>query len=170
MVENMVHYSAFSVPVDQRKRIIQKTCGVNAYTHGQPFIIDLSYDVKYREQVQARTQINLCYGINARHPEGFHLHLTGINKNVDLNRELKHGLLDTFLLDCHEEPFWELFPLDKLVYLSPNAPKLNKYNPDDIYIMGGLVDLHDTSPVSLARAKELGIRAHSLPLMDYCAL
>ena len=62
----------------------------------------------------------------------------------------------------------DLFPKERLVYLSPHArDELTDIHPDDVLIIGGFVDKSYQKPVSLARAKKLGIRAAKLPLDRY---
>ena len=61
--------------------------------------------------------------------------------------------------------YLDLFPRKRLVYLSPDSKEvLWKYNPDDVYIIGGLVDLDYKSKESLAIAKQQGIRHARLPM------
>merc|ERR1712194_11116 len=41
----------------------------------------------------------------------------------------------------HAEPFWEVFPRERLVVLSPDAEEdLNEVTDDCTYVIGGLVD------------------------------
>ena len=49
----------------------------------------------------------------------------------------------------------DLFPRDKLVYLSPDSRNdLNHYNEDDIYVIGGIVDKGtDRAPMTLGMAE-----------------
>lgn len=64
--------------------------------------------------------------------------------------------------------YTDLYPKEKLVYLSPDAKhELNHWNHEDIYIIGGLVDLAQEKPITLAKAKREGIRAARLPLDKY---
>lgn len=46
-----------------------------------------------------------------------------------------------FQWDVSNKPYTELFPLEKLVYLTPDSNKvLSSIEADKIYIIGGLVD------------------------------
>jgi Trm5-related predicted tRNA methylase len=63
-----------------------------------------------------------------------------------------------------EKSPWELFPPEKLVYLSPDSRTDLVYKPDDIYVIGGLVDPGTENPATLSTAKRLGIRHARLPL------
>lgn len=51
----------------------------------------------------------------------------------------------------------------KMVYLSPHTTTVLDYNPEDIYIIGGLVDKFQV-PISHNKARKELIRSASLPL------
>lgn len=47
----------------------------------------------------------------------------------------------TFPINLHEESYLDLFPKDKLVYLTPHSnDTIEKYDHDAIYIIGAIVD------------------------------
>lgn len=142
--------------------------GARQLLHGNEFVIDLDFECNAREERQSRKQLEDVYGTNLKHPEGFQLHFTSVNKHRELYMEYKAGLLDSRYCYFHEKPFWELFPLERLVYLSPDAPKLKHIDGNDIFVMGGLVDIDTFNQrTSFVKAKELGIRAASLPIKEF---
>lgn len=142
--------------------------GLRSYLHGQPFVIDLDYDCNDREERSTRSQLEDCYGLNTDHPEGFQLHFTSVNKHKQLYLQYKAGMLDSSLCYYHEKPFWELFPRERLVYLCPDAPMLKYCDGNDIYVMGGLVDIDiSVKRSSFAKAKQLGIRTGSFPISEF---
>ena len=72
------------------------------------------------------------------------------------------------LIHVSEKSYLDLFPKERLVYLSYNAEDtLMKFNPDDIYIIGGLVDKTNPKPLSMAKCKKEGLRRAKLPLDVY---
>lgn len=48
--------------------------------------------------------------------------------------------------------------------LTPDSDDVLDYSFDDIYVIGGIVDFGRNDPLTLAKAKELGIRSARLPL------
>lgn len=53
------------------------------------------------------------------------------------------------------------------MYLTPHTEGVLEYNPDDIYILGALVDLHVGLPLSNKKAGKEQIRTAALPLKHY---
>ena len=63
--------------------------------------------------------------------------------------------------------YLDLFPREKIVYLTPHCNQvLEGYDPDSVYIVGALVDKTTREPLSLAKAKRDGVKMRTLPL-DY---
>lgn len=78
-------------------------------------------------------------------------------------------MFDTdFPINVHQESYLDLFPKERLVYLTPHCHNdLTTYNPDDIYIIGAMVDKVHNDPISLAKAKKHNLRMARLPLDKY---
>lgn len=149
-------------------KYFKNTEGLKNLMHGDHVIVDLDYECNEREERRAKDQLEKLYGENIKHPEGFHLHFTSVQKNRLMHMEHKAGLLDSYFCDFYEKPFWELFPLDRLVYLSPDAPRMREFNTNDIYVIGGFIDIVvQNKRSSYAKAKQLGIRTASFPISRY---
>lgn len=69
--------------------------------------------------------------------------------------------------DC----FTQVFPKDRLVYLSPDAPNvLTEYSHDDIYILGALIDKRIPKKYTFQKAQRLGVRSARLDLDSFLEL
>ena len=136
---------------------------------GFPLIIDLDFTCTQKDEQASLKQILRCNSKNYRHPCGFHLHLTSVHKHREMYNQLQAGLMTDIFVDFHEKPFWELFPLERLVYVSPDAPMLRSFDGSDIYVMGGVAkyDGGTEARTTYTKAKELGIRVGSIPLPKY---
>lgn len=54
------------------------------------------------------------------------------------------------------------------MYLSPHGQyDLEKYDPDDVYVIGAIVDKTDQTPYSLRKAKKEEVRCARFPLEQY---
>ena len=143
---------------------------------GTKLVIDLDYDnyMKLSECRQLARQIHLLYNWNRyKATEPFDLHFTNCDPNKptleaihkQLPNSQKPGL---FLADFHQKSYTDLFPKEKLVYLSPHSEvTLKEFNCDDIHIIGGIIDKSYHQPLSFIKAKKDGIRCAKLPIDDH---
>lgn len=137
-------------------------------------IYDLGYsaEMNVRENSEAAGQLSYCYALNRNHRTPFVLHYCNVNFNSLLWKRLQKFIptltLKPLPLQIHQQDIIELFPIEKLVILTPDSPNvLREYNPDDIYVASGIVDRGDRVPYSLAKAKKYDIRTARLPLDNY---
>lgn len=125
-----------------------------------------------RENKEAAKQLTYCFGLNRSHQTPFVLHFCNMNSE---------GWLWSRLLSCiptltkrrlpvqiHQEDYFDLFPKEKIVVLTPDAPTvLKEYNPDVHYVISAIVDRGDKKPLTLAKAKRYDIQTARLPLELY---
>lgn len=147
---------------------------INAMCFGQKLVIDCGFEshMSYREISSCAKQLMFGFVSNRASRDPFDIHLC----NVDPKGELKRRLLSFFpTMDNSGYPFnttsqsyLELFPKENLVYLTPHTHNImQKYNPDDVYIIGGIVDKGENKPLTMAKAKEEGLRVAKFPLDNY---
>lgn len=105
---------------------------------------------------------------NRECPQPMKLHFTNYHPKIDKFKPIFKEMLDNSALNPEtltSKSYLDLFPRNRLVYLSPDSREvLWNYNPDDVYIIGGLVDLDYKSKESLAIAKQQEIRHARLPM------
>jgi len=137
---------------------------------GIPIIIDLSYHDKYRitklGQKSLIRELSSALNLNRLSPVPFQLHITGVDDGT--KADLKKSLIDenSPSLNITSQTHLDIFPPEKLVYLSPDSRNdLTCFNPDDIYVIGGIVDTADNrSPLTLSAAKKRKIRHARFPM------
>lgn len=117
-------------------------------------------------------QLMHCFTVNRQHREPFDLHLCNVDWNGLTMKDLIKAIPNigqlSYPVNCHEANMVDVFPRERLVYLTPHCnTRLKVFNPMDIYIIGGVVDKGTTTPLSLAKSKELGLRMAKLPLEKY---
>lgn len=141
---------------------------------GLKLVFDCSYDeyMSIGEAKDTGKQLSLCFASNRKHKRPYDLHLCNIRSDGPTMQTL-HKFIPTmydkaFPLNLHEKCYTEVFPKEKLVYLTPHADEtLDEFNPHDIYIIGSFVDKDKTEPLSLAKAKQAGVRMARLPIEKY---
>lgn len=138
---------------------------LRAALFGQKIIIDCSYeqDLTDLECKKTANGLKRVYSANNVHRIPLDLHLCGFPLNSKVLQNLSGHLPHLFkkkssLTKIHSECFSKLFPHEKLVMLTPDSDTAFKYDPNAIYIVGGIVDVGRNEPMSLAKAKRLGIQ------------
>lgn len=139
---------------------------------GRPFVVDMSYEsyMSNKETVSFINQLLDGYGSNHRRIEPCDLVLTNFDKSGFVFKKIcyMHDSPDCLFAKISEQSYLDLFPKERLVYLTPDAEDdLLEDDEDNIYIIGGLVDAKDNKPLSYARAKKDNIRSARLPIDRY---
>lgn len=128
--------------------------------------------MKPQEAKNTAEQLMSCFSLNRQHADPFDMHICGADLDSQTMRCL-HKFIPTlhepaFPLEVHTKSIVDVFPAEKLVYLTPHCENdLDEFAPDDIYVIGGIVDKHHCFPVSLEKATTLGLRMVRLPLDRY---
>ncbi|XP_063821710.1 tRNA methyltransferase 10 homolog A [Ostrinia nubilalis] len=132
-------------------------------------IIDLSFDhlMMEKDRYKVIKQILRCYSINRRSntPLQFHVTSFGEKSKNDISR---HNGYENWDVEFHEESYLDVFPKEKLVYLSSESENvIENFEDDTFYIIGGLVDHNKHKGLCHTIATEQGIRHGQLPLDKY---
>ncbi|KAF0761853.1 mitochondrial ribonuclease P protein 1 [Aphis craccivora] len=145
-----------------------------AMLYGQDILIDCSYDghMSLKEQTNCAKQLLLMWSYNRTHKDPFNIIFCNVNKESTVFKCLSKTIptIDdpTFPLNYTKQSYLDLYPREKLVYLTPHCnEELKEYNYDDVYIIGAMVDKMKVEPLSLAKGKRDKIRMAKLPLDLY---
>lgn len=174
IIYGLAHTSMFLRIYDSTINHWQNNRLTRAMQFAPKMVLDCSYDdhMNHRESSYAAKQLMLCFAENRANDEPFDLHYCNTNFDGSCMQSLKRYiptmLNPEFPMNVHRQCFTELFPKEQLVYLTPHCREdLVTYNPDDVYIVGAMVDTVNNEPLSLAKAKRLGLRMARLPLDRY---
>ncbi|XP_063548435.1 mitochondrial ribonuclease P protein 1 homolog isoform X1 [Cydia strobilella] len=174
MLYGIQHQSLFLRIRDQSMNNFDNYRALQAIMHGQKVVIDCSYEnnMIYREAVNAAKQMTFVFGDNRIHKDPFDVHMCNVNLKGHFYKQLVKNIPSLeepwIPLNIHTESYLDVFPKDKLVYLTPHCRnELTEYDHDAIYIIGCMVDKVNNDPLSLAKAKRDGIKMAKLPLDRY---
>jgi len=148
--------------------------GVREFSIGTPLVVDFSYlkNIKSNKNVKGviDREANLAIQHNKTSHAPFALHFTGVNPELKekmeslqcINAENRVNMA----VEITEKHQLDLFPKEKLVYLSPDSRNdLLRFNEDDVYVIGGIIDRgDDRAPLTLANAKKERIRHARFPM------
>ncbi|KAL4712695.1 hypothetical protein ACJJTC_007992 [Scirpophaga incertulas] len=168
------HQSLFLRIRDQSINNFDNYKSLQSIQYGQPIIIDCSYEqhMVYRENVNAAKQMTFMFGDNRMHKDPYNIHMCNVNNNGEFMKQLRKNIpsIDEpwFPINIHAKSYLDIFPKNKLVYLTPHCrEELTEYDHDAIYIIGCMVDKVNNEPLSLAKAKRDGLKMSKLPLDRY---
>ncbi|XP_009454916.1 tRNA methyltransferase 10 homolog B isoform X4 [Pan troglodytes] len=125
---------------------------------------------KIQELSRLAGQIRRLYGSNKKADRPFWICLTGFTTDSPLYEEcvrMNDGF-SSYLLDITEEDCFSLFPLETLVYLTPDSEHaLEDVDLNKVYILGGLVDESIQKKVTFQKAREYSVKTARLPIQEY---
>ncbi|XP_074935375.1 tRNA methyltransferase 10 homolog B [Phalacrocorax aristotelis] len=123
-----------------------------------------------KETSRLASQIRRLYGANRRAKKPFWLCLTEFVVGSLIYEEcfrMNDGF-SNYLMDTTQESYLDLFPLDAIVYLTPDSENvLEDIDPNKVYILGGLVDESIHKKLTLQRAQEQSLQTARLPIREY---
>ncbi|CAH2001671.1 unnamed protein product [Acanthoscelides obtectus] len=132
-------------------------------------VVDLSFDDLMIDKDMAKTikQILRVYTLNRRAKAPMQLYLTSYGGRSKKEMERHHGH-EHWDLNFHSEDYLDIFPKEKLVYLSSESENvLDKLEEDKVYIIGGLVDHNAHKGICHEKAVKQGITHAQLPISEY---
>lgn len=117
-------------------------------------------------------QLTLTFAINRLHDQPFDIHFCNFDTNSRsgkrIVKQIPTILNPEFPVNVHSKSYLDIFDKERLVYLTPHCrQEMVDYNPDDVYIVGAMVDKAHSEPISLAKAKKYGLRMAKFPLDRY---
>ncbi|CAF0985847.1 unnamed protein product [Didymodactylos carnosus] len=135
-------------------------------------IIDCGFEGEHaRERYLGNLVDQLQYlyaDISKFHSPSF-VYLCNLMKDGRLHFEFnKRSPLESLCFEATELSYLNLFPKDKLIYLTPDSQnEMLEYEHDAIYIIGGIVDLTGKKPLTFGKAKREQIRHMRFPIDRY---
>ncbi|XP_031441030.1 tRNA methyltransferase 10 homolog B isoform X2 [Clupea harengus] len=139
---------------------------------GPRLCVDLSMaDCMSRKELSRLAgQIRRLYGSNRNALRPFHLYLTEFRLDSRLYTEcvrMNDGFHE-YAMEMTEQSWLHLFPVEDVVYLTPDAEQaLENVDDETVYILGGLVDESIQKKMTYSRALEAGVRTARLPIEEH---
>lgn len=139
---------------------------------GPKLCLDLSMTdhMTKKEISRLAGQIRRLYGSNKKAAKPFWLYLTNFVVNSPIYEEclrMNDGF-SNYLMDMTEESYLDLFPLETIVYLTPDSEHaLEDIDPRKVYILGGLVDESIQKKLTFQKAQENGLLTARLPIREW---
>ncbi|SBS83548.1 tRNA m(1)G methyltransferase, putative [Plasmodium ovale curtisi] len=107
------------------------------------------------------------YMIKSEVPIQFHFTHLKNNDNFFIQLQNKYSL-NTWKVHIHSNDYWDVFPKEKIVVLSPDATEeLTELRDDEIYVISALVDRSVSKNLSFYQASLHDLVTKKLPLEKY---
>lgn len=161
---------------DQKKQIIERLTQVYApdsdISSNLKICIDCSFSDKMsgKEQSRLAQQIGRCYATNKSLEKPVHFTLCNLSPESKFYAELErvnYGFAN-YILKRTSDTLEEIYPVDNIVYLSPDATEyLEEVDASKVYVIGGLVDETVSKKVTFNKCEELKIKTYALPIEKY---
>ena len=135
-------------------------------------VIDLEFgNVMRREEIASLTQqVMYCYGANKRAEQPVDLVLTGL-EGTTLSRLRNIDGFEDWACTKETKRYAEMFPKKDLVYLTADSDDvIEELNPNDVYIIGGIVDRNRLKNCTFRKAQKQGIRTAKLPIAEHVTM
>ncbi|KAM6109660.1 tRNA methyltransferase 10 homolog B [Phoenicopterus ruber ruber] len=145
---------------------------LEARASGPRLCVDLGVADRMTQKETSRlaSQIRRLYGANRRAKKPFWLYLTEFVVGSLIYEEcfrMNDGF-SNYLMDTTQESYLDLFPLDRIVYLTPDSENvLEDIDPNKVYVLGGLVDESIHKKLTLQRAQDQSLQTARLPIREY---
>ncbi|XP_075787349.1 tRNA methyltransferase 10 homolog B isoform X2 [Pelodiscus sinensis] len=159
----------------QSKRVLKATARerlLAAKEAAPRLCIDLSMSSRMTKKETSRlaAQIRRLYGSNKRAGKPFWICLTGFVIGSPIYQEcvrMNDGF-SGYLMDTTPESYLDLFPVERIVYLTPDSENaLRDVDPHKVYVLGGLVDETIQKERSLQQAQGHALQTARLPIAEY---
>jgi len=171
------HNSLFArIPENKLKAGLSSSRLATAALFGRQLIFDFGLDeymLKHNCKNTAE-QVSEAYGLNRfDYREPFDFWFCNFDKSAPtaswLCEKTLTNLYENTMITVKPDCMTNHFDKSRLVYLTPNAKeRLGPiHKTDDVYIIGCLNDKGTSQPVTMRKAKMLGIRTRSLPIDDH---
>ncbi|CAM5146580.1 unnamed protein product [Natator depressus] len=143
--------------------------------------LSLTSHMTKKEVSRLAAQIRRLYGSNKKAGKPFWICLTGFVAGSPISEEcfrMNDGF-SNYLMDTTPESYLDLFPLETIIYLTPDSENawphvrsvsflaLQDIDPHRVYVLGGLVDESIQKKLTLQKAQEHSLQTARLPIAEY---
>lgn len=134
--------------------------------------LDLDFDgmMNAHDTSKCVQQCMFIYAISRRTMYPIDLHFTGLKSGGEIHTGLlkNSGYKNWSITEHLDKRHTSVFPKSELVYLSSDSETiLEELSPQNVYVIGGLVDHNHHKSFCHDRATEEGIRTARLPLNEH---
>ncbi|CAF3498975.1 unnamed protein product [Rotaria sordida] len=139
---------------------------------GEMLVIDCGFEQEHvREYYLSNLvdQIQYVFADITRYHSPSFVYLCNLSHHGRLEAEFtRRASLENMCFEFTELNYLDIFPHDKLIYLSPDSNvEMTSFDHDAIYIIGGIADRTGKKPLTFGKAKRENIKHQRFPIDRY---
>lgn len=173
MITNYSGRNSFCRQIGDRylKTFLRDKLLASIRTNSPSIVFDFRYE-KFHEKRFLLASLYRQYAeivsFNRKAPEPFQIYFCNYNSTSYYHQKYSSNInYDENLIIETEKSYMDLFPKEKIVYLSKDATNTMKsYNPDKVYVIGSIIDsgFKEDRFASYSQAKRDGVECLRLPI------
>jgi len=139
---------------------------------GENIVIDCGFEKDHARDYHLLNLVDqvqyLFAEIHRYHSPSF-VYLCNLSNEGKLKAEFdRRAPLEYLCYEATQSSYLDLFPREKLIYLSPDSNvEMTEFDHDAVYIIGGIIDLSEKKPLTFGKAKRENIRHQRFPIDRY---
>ncbi|KRX08075.1 hypothetical protein PPERSA_10437 [Pseudocohnilembus persalinus] len=123
-----------------------------------------------RDRASLMKQIEVCHCMNQKYEKPLKL-TTSQSEHPLMKQYVEQRNLNKWGIDLEKRDILDAYPKEQIIYLSGDVDiDMDVYEPEKIYIIGGLVEHNRLTNLTKNYAEKNGITARRLPLSRYLDL
>ncbi|CAA9988215.1 tRNA m(1)G methyltransferase, putative [Plasmodium knowlesi strain H] len=144
---------------------------MKAYNEGYKICYNCSFlsQMGEKEVSSLAKQVFLGYHYMIKEQLPVQFHFTSLINSDEFYTQLSEKYaLEKWRVHIHQEDYWNLFPREKIVVLSPDAEEeLTEVRDDEVYVISALVDRSVSKNLSFSQASLHNLVTKKLPIEKY---
>ncbi|CAF3105322.1 unnamed protein product [Rotaria socialis] len=139
---------------------------------GEMLVIDCGFEQDHAHEYYLSNlvdQIQYIFADITRYHSPSFVYLTNLTPHGRLQTEFsRRASLENMCFEVTESSYLDLFPHDKLIYLSPDSNfEMTSFDHEAIYIIGGIADRTGKKPLTFGKAKRDNVKHQHFPIDRY---
>jgi len=139
---------------------------------GETLVVDCGFEQEHAREYYLSNlvdQIQYIFADVERYHSPSFVYLCNLSRKGRLQNEFdRRSSLENMCFEVTESSYLDIFPHEKLIYLTPDSNiEMTSFDHDAIYILGGIVDLTGKKPFTFAKAKRENIKHQRFPIDRY---
>ncbi|UJR30991.1 hypothetical protein I4U23_018502 [Adineta vaga] len=139
---------------------------------GEMLVIDCGFEQEHARAYHLLNlvdQVQYLFAELHRYHSPSFVYLCNLSQDGRLQTEFnRRAPLDNLCLQATASSYLDIFPQEKLIYLSPDSNvEMTSFDHDAVYIIGGIIDITGKKPLTFGKAKRENIKHQRFPIDRY---